>query len=178
MIVKIDDWIFDVDMTATMEYSAKEAAEHCDCAYCRNFYATVDTVCSELRPFLAQFGVDIEAPDELMPYVGVNEIICDGFYAVSGRILQVGKKPLEAAGIEIHPLEAADIEIHPEQHNALHINTSCPQPYFFLNFEKLTLPWVLDEPMEDVISPANLPSFLKRMWDRLLRRQKKDIMSS
>ena len=26
MIVKIDEWIFDVDMTATMEYSAKEAA--------------------------------------------------------------------------------------------------------------------------------------------------------
>ena len=168
MIVKIDDWIFDVDMTATMEYSAKEAAEHCDCAYCRNFYATVDTVYPELRPFLAQFGVDIEAPDELMPYDGVNEIVCDGFYAVSGRILQVGKKPLKAGGTEIFS----------EQHNALYINTSCPQPYFFLNFEKLTLPWVLDEPMEDVISPANLSSFLKRMWDRLLRRQKKDIMPS
>ena len=165
MILKIDDWIFDVDISATMEYSANEAAGHCTCGYCRNFYATVDTVYPELRPFLAQFGVDIEAPDELMPYDGVNEIVCDGFYAVSGRILQVGKKPLEAA----------DIEIHPEQHNTLHINTSCPSPYFFLNFEKLTLPWVLGEPMEEVVSPANEPSFLKRMWDRLFRRQNKDI---
>lgn len=165
MILKIDDWIFDVDVAATMEYSAIEAAEHCTCGYCRNFYATVDTVYPELRSFLAQFGVDIEAPDELMPYDGVNEIVCDGFYAVSGRILQVGKKPLKAA----------DTEIYSEQHNALHINTSCPSPYFFLNFEKLTLPWVLEEPMKEVVSPANEPSFLKRMWDRLLRRQNKDI---
>ena len=53
MILQIDDWKFDIDMERTMEYSAKEAAEHCDCAYCRNFYAAVDEHCSDLRPFLA-----------------------------------------------------------------------------------------------------------------------------
>ena len=31
MIIRIDDWVFDVDMEATMAYSAREAGAHCDC---------------------------------------------------------------------------------------------------------------------------------------------------
>ena len=37
MILKIDDWEFDIDLERTMAYSAAEAADHCTCAYCRNF---------------------------------------------------------------------------------------------------------------------------------------------
>ena len=165
MILAIDDWRFEVDITATMEYSAKEAAEHCDCAYCRNFYAAVDSTYPELRPFLAQFGVDIEAPDELLPYDFPQKMQYYGYYAVCGRIHQTGKKPIMVSGTGIRPDRFSD----------LHINSGCQEPYFFLNVSGINLPWVLDEPMEDVISPANEPSFLKKMWERLLGKNKKNI---
>lgn len=165
MIVKIDDWIFDVDMSATMEYSAKEAAEHCDCAYCRNFYASIDDAYPHLRPLLAQFGLDIEAPEELMPFEPTLYLSC---YAVEGQIVKKGSPLIMVDGVKVMPETAKDAMI----------NCGIHTPYFVLSVGPITLPWVLDEPMEDVISPANLPSFLKRMWDRLLRRQNKDIMSS
>ena len=167
MIISIEDWIFDVDMAATMEYSAREAAEHCDCGYCRNFYSAVDEAYPQLRPFLAQFGLDIEAPDELLPYDIDKQLYYDGFYAVSGKILCTGK----------NPIRIGNSRIEPDLFNDLYFNTGCPQPYFFLNMGNVILPWVLDEPMEDVISPANEPSFLKKMWNRLLGRTSEGISS-
>lgn len=163
MILKIDDWIFDVDITATMEYSAREAKEHCTCAYCRNFYGTVDGTYPELRPFLAQFGIDIEAPDELMPFTATHIM---SLYAVSGRILTVGKGPIMSCGVRIDP----------EEHEVSLINTNCPRPLFILSAGPFDVPWVLDEPLveEEIISPANQPSFLRRMFDKLLLRAPKD----
>ena len=161
MIIQIDDWKFDIDMTSTMEYSSGELAEHCDCAYCRNFYAAVDQVYPELRPFLAQFGVEIEAPDELMPYDFNAEMCYYGIYSVSGTILNCGISRLHAGQYPVNI--AKDIE--------LHVNSDCPTPSFFIEIGPLYLPWILDEPMKDVVSPANLPSFLKKMWDNLLKRQ-------
>ena len=45
-------------------------------------------------------------------------------------------------------------------------------PYFVLWVGPMNLPWVLDEPLEEeeIVSPANQPSFLKRMWNWLLNR--------
>ena len=170
MILQIDDWKFEIDMERTMAYSAGEAAEHCDCAYCRNFYATVDAECPDLRPFLAQFGLDIEAPDELMPYDVAGDMHYDGVYMVCGRILHVGQKPLLNVGCLT--IEAREYEA------GLHINHSCPQPCFALDVGTVILPWVLDEPMKDVISPANEPSFLKKMWDKLLSKLQKGNITS
>ena len=168
VILEIQGWKFDLDITATMEYSSKEAADHCDCAYCRNFYASVDEYYPEFRPFLAQFGVDLEAPDELMPYDFPGEMDYEGFYAVCGRIVTAGSAPICIGNAEIRP----------DRYSDLHINSGCGEPYFFLNVSGITLPWVLEEPMADVVSPANQPSFLKRMWDRLLGKADKDIPCS
>ena len=158
MILQIDDWKFEIDMVATMEYSLVELAEHCDCAYCRNFYATVDATYPKLRPFLAQFGVEVEAPDEMMPY---TPTFIENWYAVSGTILQKGLQPFFVDGTRVLPLTDDEARM----------NTVCPQPRFVLAVGTMDLPWVLDEPMEDVVSPANLPSFLKRMWNKLLSKQ-------
>lgn len=170
MVLDINDWKFDIDLTATMTYSAAETAEHCDCAYCRNFYAAVDDVYPNLRPFLAQFGLDIEAPDELMPYDNEKQLWYDGVYAVSGKILSAGLSELVCDGLLIHPKQ--------ENEHELHINVGCPEPRFLLDVGSFILPWVLDEPMKDVISPANFPSFLKKMWYKLLNRQPKDEITS
>ena len=169
MILQIADWKFDIDTERTMEYSAAEAAEHCDCAYCRNFYAAVDQYYPQLRPFLARFGLDIEAPDELMPYDYMGKMYYDGVYMVCGRILQTGASPMEISDLTICAT-AGDGQIR--------INHHCPQPYFALDVGTIELLWVLDEPIENVVSPANFPDFLKKMWNKLLRKAEKSGMDS
>jgi hypothetical protein len=161
VLLQIDDWKFDIDVTATMEYSSAELAEHCDCAYCRNFYAAVDEAYPNLRPFLAQFGVDIAAPDELMPFDLDDQMCYFGVYSVCGKILCSGSTNNVVDGINLNI--SKDIE--------LRFNTECPEPNFFIEVEELYLPWVLDEPMRDVVSTANSPSFLKKMWNKLLKKQ-------
>lgn len=158
MILQLDDWKFDVDMARTMEYSAAEAADHCQCAYCRNFYAAMDQHLPELRSLLAQFGIDAEAPETLYPYDVQKDLMWyEGEYVVFGSILEKGKLPLNCNGNHlflIEPMEDDEYQL--------------PQPLFLLSFEIAELPWILEEPMKDVISPANEPFFLKKMWDRLM----------
>lgn len=161
MILKIDDWKFDVDITATMAYSATEAAEHCTCGYCRNFYAAVDQVYPNLRSFFAQFGINIEAPEELLPY---EPTIMDGYYAICGKVIQYGKQPIPVDGLYISVPDTGEANI----------NVFCAEPYFLLNTGLMEFPWVLDEPMDQVVSTANEPSFLQKMWGRLLRLVKND----
>ena len=168
MILQIDDWKFDIDMERTMAYSANEATEHCGCAYCRNFYVAVDQEYPALRPYLAQFGLNIEAPDEQMPYDYQEKMYYDSAYMVSGTILSMGRKPLLVGDVLISPKSADDVQI----------NHSCPEPCFALDVGTVALPWVLDEPMKDTVSPANFPFFLKKMWQRLLGKAQKDKTDS
>ncbi len=161
MILEIADWKFDIDLETTMEYSAQEAKDHCNCAYCRNFYAAIDGIYPELRPFLAQFGLDIEAPEELMTFTPTLYL---GVYAVCGVILKMGSR-LAISGI---PVDIGEDEQTP---------VCCPKPYFTIGIGTFEIPWVLDEPFEEVVSPANVPSFLKRMWNKLLGKAE-DIVQS
>ena len=155
MIAQIDDWIFDLDLDATMIYSANILSDHCQCGYCRNFYATIDTAYPQLRPFLAQFGTNPETPEEMMPF---EPTVCMASYCISGKVLHWGITPLQIEGItfSIDRQEDADYE------------TACPSPYFVIRTGYLELPWVLDEDMDEVISPANEPEYMQRMMNRLL----------
>ncbi len=166
MLITIDRWQFEIDLAATMEYSASEAKDHCTCAYCRNFYASVDTIYPDLRPFLTQFGLDVEAPDELIPYFPPTD--CDAYYGVCGKIVKRGNTPISINGLTIHPQ-------NPEE---AMVNTGLKHPYFFLMVSLMQLPWVLEEPMEEAESPANQPSFINRVWDRLLCRPEEDNILS
>ncbi len=171
MILKIADWEFDIDMERTMAYSAAEAADHCDCAYCRNFYEAVDYDCPALRIFLAQFGIDVEAPDELMPYEKIptpdgldNLVLYSGKYVVFGSIVKPGKTRFALGAVDLWPTEKTDFDFE--------------DPHFVISMEESEIRWVLDEPFEEVVSPANEPSFLQKMWDRLLGRVPKDSIDS
>ena len=160
MRIAIGDWVFEIDFPATEAYSTSEAAEHCDCAYCRNFYASVDGHYPELRSFLAQFGVNVEAPDALMPFERADGMDYDAFYSVHGKIISSGSLPIRIGNAEVHP----------GRFTHLQIDAHCDEPYFYLNITPIVLPWVLEEPMEEVISPANQPSFLRKMWNRFLKK--------
>ena len=113
------------------------------CAYCRNYYETVDLAHPTLRPFLKQFGAVIEGPSEVMPLEPTLVLVC---YRITGQILQTGTK-IHVDGVPIHP-EPGDGET------------------FLLWAGQMQLPWAQNEPEEDVISPANQPEFLQRMQEK------------
>ena len=143
LILKLADWQFRVDKAATREHTTQNAADHCECAYCRNYYEGVAAAHPQLAPFLEEFGVNINGPSELMPFEPTLMLAC---YRVQGTILRWGKTELNVAGVPI-VVETGD------------------DSSFLLWVGELEVPWLQEEPMEDVISPANLPEFLERMQD-------------
>jgi len=163
MILRIQGWEFEVDIASTMEYSAREAAEHCTCGYCRNFYAAVDEAYPKLRPFLAQFGLDVEAPDEMSPIPYEDGLVgCDGEYVVFGRILKTGAYEMEAGAAhllaETPPGGTYPVDRVPQ-------GKEC----FVLYTMDIMLPWALDEPMEGGDTPLPSDSVfgkLKRFWSK------------
>lgn len=159
MILSMDEWIFDIDLQETIRYSEQESKDHCTCAYCRNFYEGIDHFYPNLRGFLDQFGVSIEAPEQQFPYDFLREMYYDSIYAVCGTILQKGSCPLELDSVIIQPLSADEEGPHVSLY-----------PYFYLDVSTVKLPWLLDEPLQDTISPANDALFLDKMQARLLEK--------
>ena len=148
MILKIADWIFDVDLGRTAAYSDREAAEHCDCDHCRNFYLGVDAACPELRCFLGQFGIHPEAPDRMSPIgYSAQRIDYDPMYYVFGRIIRHGNSMLSAG----------DVEIIPASCDALFEEGMV----FALTVNGLFIPWRIDRPFEGTVfqrySDNNIP---------------------
>ena len=141
MILNISDWSFDVDVEATRSHTTKNAADHCTCAYCKNYYEAVGQSYPELIAFLEKFGVDFHGPSELMPFEPTLLLAC---YRISGRILQWGSNIIFADGVGI-TVETAD------------------NGTFLLWVGEIQLPWLQEEDMDEVVSPANLPEFLERM---------------
>lgn len=143
MILKLGDWRFRVNVEATAERTRKYSFEHCQCSYCKNFYDAIDLAYPELRPVMEQFGINLEGPCELMPFEPTLMLAC---YRVDGEILKWGKAHLSVKGVTLLP-EAAD------DHT------------FLLWVGEMKLPWLQEEAVEDVVSPANLPEFMERMQE-------------
>ena len=150
MILTVGQWQLLVDRETTAAYSEQEAAEHCQCGFCRNFYSAIDGVYPKLRPFLAQFGVNIEAPDELIPYTPTAYQAC---YSVAGMILREGSADYSLDGLSIRMITPEDVDV----------NTGITDPYFFISVGLIELPWILDEPVEAVSSPAKAFSLAERI---------------
>ncbi len=156
MIVEFADWRFRVDIVKVRERTTKYSQDHCLCDYCKNFYDTVNRAHPYLRPFLENFGINIEGPCELMPFEPTLMLAC---YRVDGMILEWGKTELLVNGIPIVP-EIGDEET------------------FLLWVGELEVPWIQETPVEEVISPANLPEFLERMQDIWMLRHGDELVFS
>ena len=139
--ITLADWQFSVDAEGTTAHSMKCSLDHCLCAYCRNYYETVDSAHPTLRSFLERFGLCIEGPSEVMPLE--PDYVMTG-YRVLGKILRKGQTRMHVDSVPVH-FEEAD------------------ENSFFLWAGAMELPWLQSEPMEDVLSPANQPEFLDRM---------------
>ena len=156
MQVTIGDWIFQVDVEATFRTTTQNSKDHCTCGYCRNYYEAAPLACPELPGFLAQFGVEFHGPSEVMPFMPTCVLVC---YRVQGQILRFGSSPIYAGEVLITPEEA-------DEHS------------FFLWAGEMMLPWLQQEPEEDVVSPANLPEFMDRMEQIWLLRHGPDSILS
>ena len=148
MLLQIDDWVFRIDLERTREHSSFVSSEHCTCSYCENYYRTVNEIYPELKAFLRQFGVLIDGPSEMYPIEPTRYL---AGYRVFGEILTYGLCPIMVDGI---PVTA---EPKDEYH-------------FMLEVGEMPLPWVLPEDPNEVVSPANEPEFLDKMYRKLLLR--------
>lgn len=141
MILKLDDWRFQVNVEATAERTRKDSYEHCQCGYCKNFYDAIDVAYPHLRSVMEHFGINLEGPCELMPFEPTLMLAC---YRVEGQILRWGRSQLSVQGVTLLP-EAGD------------------EDTFLLWVGEVKLPWLQKEPVDEVVSPANLPEFMERM---------------
>lgn len=156
LILKLADWRFKVDTDATREKTTKNASDHCECAYCKNYYEAIDLVYPKLRAFLGEFGINMSGPSELMPFEPTLMLAC---YRVQGEIQVWEKGQLYVDGVQITP-ETGE-------------NGS-----FLLWVGEVELPWIQEESVEDVISPANLPEFMERMQEVWLLRHGNEFVFS
>ena len=156
MILEIDGWKFQIFDVATRKYYTREVAGHCTCATCRNFYQTVDNVCPELRPFLARFGVHVEAPDSMSAPI---QTICDCYYAVCGKILEAGEEPISIGNTVVYPQTSEEAMV----------DTDMDDPYFFLYISPLNVPWVLEEPMETIVTPEKEQQVISKILGKWIK---------
>lgn len=155
MILKINDWEFDIDWERTTEHSSFACHEHCTCGYCENYYRAVETAYPNLSEFLGRFGANIQGPVEMYP---IEPTLYLSGYRIFGKVLRAGAAPFMVDGIPVMP-DIRDGE------------------RFMLEVGEMELPWVLEEDMDEVISPANEPEFLEKMYRKLLSRRSGFICS-
>ena len=156
MTFDLADWRVQVDVDATRRHTSENASDHCDCAYCRNFYETLPNSYPGLCVALSRLGIDPMGPSELMPFTPNLYLAC---YPVKGRILRWGRSQLSVGDIPI-VLETGETD------------------GFFLWAGEMELPWVQPEPADEVRSPANMPEFLERMRRTWLLRHGQEAMQS
>ena len=101
-----------------------------------------------LKGFLKQFGLEIDGPVEMYP---IEPTLCLAGYRVTGQIVQAGNGPMMVDGI---PVTATPVD----------------ERYFMVEVGEIPLPWVLKEDMNEVVSPANEPEFLEKMYRKMLQR--------
>lgn len=148
MVLKINDWVFDIDWDRTTEHSSFASQDHCTCSYCMNYYQSVQQMYPGLKDFISRFGAHIDGPVEMYP---IEPTLYLSGYRIFGRVMQAGIEPMMVDGVPV----TADIR-DPER--------------FMLEVGEMPLPWVLDEDMDEVVSPANEPEFLEKMYKKLISR--------
>jgi hypothetical protein len=98
----------------------------------------------------------------------IEPTLCLVSYCIGGRIVKRGIFPIDLGGVVLSVPEEPDPLYHPP----------CGASFFVFNTGLLELPWVLDEDMDEVISPANEPEYMQRMMNRLLENTDSEIVFS
>ena len=139
MILEFSDWLIYADVEATRTYCAEEAEDRCNCGYCKNFYASVDTRYPDLRFFLSKFGVDIQVPDSLVP---LTPELYQASFVVQGKILRVGSDPIWVNNV------------------AITLEEDTEQNCFIINLGLMNIPWTLQEDPKNFPKPYGLTDIM------------------
>lgn len=157
MLFELADWVVQVDEEKTRAHTRDNAADHCGCAYCKNYYEALPITYPGLCVALNRMGIDPMGPSELMPFTPTVYLSC---YRVIGKIVKWGTDALAAEGVPIAPERAEEDDS------------------FFLWVGEMELPWLQPEDPKEVVSPANLPEFMERMREMWrLRHEQENICS-
>ncbi|MBR2875725.1 MAG: hypothetical protein IKC01_01155 [Clostridia bacterium] len=159
MIVKVEGYIFDVDIESSKAYSQEHSL--CQCDEDRNFYVQARKEFPKLSTLLEKFGIMIDRPDE------IRSIAMDGYIDYNFVSYTVVGEIKEASGYEIdlfdgeHFLNIAinDIGVPNEQKT---------DRYFTITVYNIQLPWVLDEPFPQSASLHRFSVFgkLKELFSK------------
>lgn len=136
VLIEKNNYKFSVDIEKTKEYYNTHSL--CDCVCCRNYYKQIAKELPKLKEFLADFGVDISKPDEIMSvenegyidYINIDYTIC-------GNVINMSE---------------FEIDIYDNQFLNVIVTEGFASPneqtgdYFTLSVMNIRLPWVLDEP--------------------------------
>ena len=141
MTFDLADWRIQVDVEATRKFTTDNADDHCDCAYCRNFYESLPQTYPGLCVALSRLGINPMGPSELMPFTPELYLAC---YRLRGSILRWGKSQLAVGNIPI-VLEAGE------------------DGSFLLWAGELALPWIQREAAQEVLNRL-CAAGIKSIW--------------
>ena len=92
--IRIDDYVFSVDVEKTKEYYRNNSL--CECEYCQYYNSNIIGKFPKLETFLKEFGIDITKPDETSPVEldGEYQYIFAG-YTVCGTVLKLSEYEID-----------------------------------------------------------------------------------
>jgi len=129
-------WVVEVDSAETASYYARHS--QCQCAYCRNFLATMDQWPDAVREALMELGADPQKEGEIMEMgqdpdgLHVYRLACP----VRGCVISGALRSWHTGNYEFW--------FSPDPHEAP-VHVDFPPPIMFACLEA-RLPWVLDQP--------------------------------
>lgn len=148
--IKKNGYVFSVDRDKTSKYY--ETHSLCQCDGCQNFYKQIKGLFPEIEKLLNEFGVDISKPDEMPWYDIDNRIEYFPHYTVTGNIEKVYECIID--------FENLKVIIHKVRNPFTDIPNKQTDPYFIIEVDHITLPWVLDTPFPSTSIRKNIISRL------------------
>ena len=164
MLIEKDNYKFSVDIEKTKEYYNTHSL--CDCVCCRNYYKQIEKELPKLKEFLADFGVDISKPDEIMSVE--NEGFIDYLnvdYTVCGNVINMSEYEIDIYDKLFLNVIVTEGFASPNEQTG---------EYFTLSVINIRLPWVLEVPIPTTIKlkPKNAAKnvFVKFLKDKVFKK--------
>lgn len=164
MLIEKDNYKFSVDIEKTKEYYNTHSL--CDCVCCRNYYKQIEKELPKLKEFLADFGVDISKPDEIMSVE--NEGFIDYLnvdYTVCGNVINMSEYEIDIYDNLFLNVVVTEGFASPNEQTG---------EYFTLSVTNIRLPWVLEVPIPTTIKlkPKNAAKnvFVKFLKDKVFKK--------
>ena len=164
VLIEKNNYKFSVDIEKTKEYYNTHSL--CDCVCCRNYYKQIEKELPKLKEFLADFGVDISKPDEIMSVE--NEGFIDYLnvdYTVCGNVINMSEYEIDIYDKLFLNVIVTEGFASPNEQTG---------EYFTLSVINIRLPWVLEVPIPTTIKlkPKNAAKnvFVKFLKDKVFKK--------